>query len=77
MASSSSTQEQIFKVKYKSITREVLRAQLQQAPDSILSRMLLDSEVDKVSIPSEGSAPGPAIWREGSEQLFEASVASS
>lgn len=63
-----------FTVKYRSASRTLTKEQLQRAPNSLLSTILLAEECTKcpaLEVPSDTSAPGLACWRNGSEELFE------
>ncbi|KAK9812074.1 hypothetical protein WJX73_003311 [Symbiochloris irregularis] len=78
-------QEEIFTVVCGGHTREVTRAQLAKAPDSLLSKILLNGEMrssrtrsggrkakEPLVIPLEKDGPDCFAWRDGNENLFEA-----
>ncbi|KAK9788012.1 hypothetical protein WJX73_005864 [Symbiochloris irregularis] len=65
----------IFEVSYKSCTRAIRRSELQRAPDSLLSKILLQdadsADTRTLVIPSHGAAPDCATWQDGDASLFE------
>ena len=67
-----------FVIKFRPATRVLTRAQLQRAPESLISGFLLDSDaiaskVDTLEVPTQAkkSSPGFAAWQNGTERLFQ------
>lgn len=65
----------VYEVTYKNITRKIRRSELKRAPDSLISKIFLqdiEKEGDRtLVIPSDGTAPRCAVWRDGDADLFE------
>ena len=72
-----------YKVRYGSVTADIIRADLQKAPDSLLSTVLLPLDAvaaDVLTIPSAvhlGDVTNLPGWRDGSEDLFKVGVSST
>lgn len=68
-------EDPVYEVRYKSVTRKLTRSELEQAPESLISKILLQDTANKgdrtLVIPSDGTAPGCAVWLDGNEHVFE------
>lgn len=75
MTGSQEQENEVFKITYREVTREICRSQLAKAPDSLLGKILLGTgphtRHHSLTIPASGSSLDCAAWLDGDAALFE------